>query len=303
MNDSNINLNLYKTFYDVAKYGSFSKAAKNCYTSQPAISKAIKKLEEQLNTQLFYRNLSGVELTEKGKELFYFVEKSYNNLLIAERNMLETETLERGKLSIGMPSNIGSFYLFDKIIAFHNKYPKIEITIITGSTSKLISLLDTHKVDFVIDTSPIDVRLNEEIKVKKLKEVNYCFIVKSNTNLLEPSKIKRLKDLEMHPLILPIPGTANRNDLDELLNYKKVNIENVINIHTSEMIISAVKKDLGIGYVIYNLVENEIKNKEIQVLNIKEDLPTVEINIIYDDYFLTTAPKRFIEEYIKYNIE
>ena len=134
MNVSNINLNLYKTFYDVAKYGSFSKAAKNCYTSQPAISKAIKKLEEQLNTQLFYRNLSGVELTEKGKELFYFVEKSYNNLLIAERNMLETETLERGKLSIGMPSNIGSFDLFDKIIAFHNKYPKIEITIITVST-------------------------------------------------------------------------------------------------------------------------------------------------------------------------
>lgn len=242
-------------------------------------------------------------MTEKGKELFHFVEKSYNNLLIAERNMLETETLERGKLSIGMPSNIGSFYLFDKIIAFHNKYPKIEITIITGSTYKLISLLDTHKVDFVIDTSPINIRLNEEIKIKKLKEVNYCFIVKNNTNLLEPNKIKRLKDLEIHPLILPIPGTANRNDLDELLNCKKVNIENVINIHTSEMIISAVKKDLGIGYVIYNLVENEIKNNEIQVLNIKEDLPTVEINIIYDDYFLTTAPKKFIEEYIKHNIE
>ena len=87
------------------------------------------------------------------------------------------------------------------------------------------------------------------------------------------------------------------------INYKKVNTESVINIHTSEMIISAVKKDLGIGYVIYNQVENEIKNNEIQVLNIKEDLPTVEINIIYDDYFLTTAPKRFIEEYIKYNIE
>jgi len=84
MYKSNINLNLYKTFYDVAKCGSISKAAKETFSSQPAISKAIKKLEEELGTQLFYRNLNGVELTEKGKELLYFVEKSYNNLIIAE---------------------------------------------------------------------------------------------------------------------------------------------------------------------------------------------------------------------------
>ena len=69
------------------------------------------------------------------------------------------------------------------------------------------------------------------------------------------------------------------------------------------MIISAVKKDLGIGYVIYNLVENEIKNNEIEVLNIKEKLPTVDINIVYAPYSLTTAPKRFIEDYIDYNLE
>lgn len=110
MYKSNINLNLYKTFYDVAKNGSISKAAQYSYTSQPAISKSIKKLEEELEVQLFYRNLNGVELTEKGKELLYYVEKSYNNLLTAKKIMLETDALERGNLSIGMPSNIGSFF-------------------------------------------------------------------------------------------------------------------------------------------------------------------------------------------------
>ena len=214
MYQSNINLNLYKTFYDVAKAGSISKAAQNSYTSQPAISRSIKKLEDELGTQLFYRNLNGVQLTDKGKELLYFVEKSYNNLIIAERNMLETENLERGKLSIGMPSNIGSFFLFDKIMDFHKKFPNIEITIITGSTSNLIELLDTHKVDFVIDTSPIDVVLDEGMKVTKLKEVSYCFIVKDDTTLLDYNTVKSLKDLKNYPLILPIPGTANRNDLD-----------------------------------------------------------------------------------------
>ena len=120
MYKTNINLNLYKTFYDVVKYGSISKAAKYSFTSQPAVSKAIKKLEEELNIQLFYRNLNGVLLTDKGKELLYFVEKSYSNLIIAERTMLETENLEIGKLSIGMPSNIGSFFLFSLSISLRD---------------------------------------------------------------------------------------------------------------------------------------------------------------------------------------
>lgn len=294
MYKSNINLNLYKTFYDVAKWGSISKAAEYSYTSQPAISKSIKKLEEELGIKLFYRNLNGVELTDKGKELLYFVEKSYQNLILAERAILETENLEKGKLSIGMPSNIGSFFLFDKIIDFHNKYPKIEISLITGSTTQLLNLLDSHKVDFVIDTSPINIKNNDEIKIVKLDEVDYCFVSKKG----KFKNIKSLQDLKNLPLILPIPGTANRKDLDELLLKNNVNIENVINIHTSEMILSAVKKGLGIGYIIFNLVKDDIKNNELERLDIKEKLPTVEINIVYNKDLLTTAPKRFIEEYI-----
>ena len=68
MYNSNLNLNLYKTFYDVAQYGSVSTASKNLNISQPAISRSIKKLEEDLNVTLFYRTLSGMILTEKGKE-------------------------------------------------------------------------------------------------------------------------------------------------------------------------------------------------------------------------------------------
>ena len=69
------------------------------------------------------------------------------------------------------------------------------------------------------------------------------------------------------------------------------------------MIISAVKKDLGIGYIIYNLGDDDIKNGELEILNIKEKLPTVEINIIFDKIFLTTAPKKFIDNYIDYDFK
>ena len=97
----NINLNLYKVFYDVSKYGSFSKTAELTYSTQSSISKSIKKLEDELETKLFYRNPHGVELTEDGKDLLYYVEKAYGNLLIAQRTMIEKDKLERGKLNMG----------------------------------------------------------------------------------------------------------------------------------------------------------------------------------------------------------
>lgn len=297
MYQNNINLNLYKTFYEVAKYGSITEAAKQTFTSQPAISKSIKKLENELNVTLFYRTLSGVELTEKGKELLYFVEQSFNSLTIAERNMIETNDLKKGRLSIGMPSNVGTFFLFDKVTDFHTLYPNIEITIITGSTSKLLELLETHQIDFIIDTSPIN-NIDKDIIVKPLLEVNYAFIAKKNTKLENIDKIKCLNDLKQYPLILPIPGTANRNGLESLLLEKNIKINNILNIHTSEMIISAIKRDLGIGYVIENLVENEVKNHELILLDIAEELPKVTINLIYNENYLTTAPIKFIKEYV-----
>ena len=298
MYKSNVNLNLYKTFYDVAKFGSISKAAEESFTSQPAISKSIKNLEDQLSTKLFYRKPNGVELTDSGKELLYYVEKSYANLVTAERVLVETDDLQRGKLSIGMPSNIGTFLIFDKIISFHETFPNIEITVITGGTAYLLDLLDSHKIDFIIDTAPIDISSSSDLVRKNLTSVHYCFAVSKNNTSIDPSKIKSIKDLKDKPLVLPIPGTANRTALDELLNKMNVTVENVLNIHTSEMILTAVKRNLGIGYVIKDIIKTAVEDNMIEVLDIKEDLPSVDIDLVYNKKFLSKAPKVFIEEYI-----
>lgn len=302
MYKSNVNLNLYKTFYDVAKCGSISKAAQNSFTSQPAISKSIKNLEEELGTQLFYRKKDGVILTPKGEELLYYVEKSYSNLITAERIMIETEDLKRGKLSIGMPSNIGAFYLFDKVIEFHKKYPNIEVTVVTGGTRYLLDLLDSHKVDLIFDMAPVDID-NDELTCDKITNVKYCFAYKNNTKVFDPSKVKKLKDLKNVPLILPIPGTSNRKALDELFDKNNILVENVLNIHTSEMIESFIKQDLGVGYVIYDVIKNDVKKGDLSIFNFDEELPGVDIVIVYNKKLLSTAPKRFVEEYINYNIK
>jgi len=195
-----------------------------------------------------------------------------------------------------MPSNIGSFYLFDKIMDFHKKYPAIEITIMTGSTTKLIELLDAHIVDFIVDTEPFKPKDNDMI-VEKLTDVSYAFIVKKDSQIEEIEKIRCLKDLQNKQLILPVPNTANRLALDTLLFHKGIEFENVLNIHTSEMIISAVKKDLGIGYVIENLLDNETR-----ALKLEETLPKVGIIMCYRKAYLTPASKTFVKEYMHLSI-
>lgn len=301
MYKSSINLNLYKTFYEVAKYGSISEAAKKNYTSQPALSKSLKKLEDELDTQLFYRNLNGVELTEKGRELYYYVDNAFNNLITGERSMLEDGDLLKGKLSIGVPSQIGTFFLFKKIEDFHKQYPNIEITLISKGTKDLLQLLENHEIDFMIDTAPVDLTsLNLTSYV--IHKVNNVFVCSKKFYEEENVKIKNSSDIGDYPLILPINGTANRRELDNYLIDNGIDIKNVLNIHTSEMIISAIKNNLGIGYIIYDLVKDEVENGELVIVPM-QDLPEIEIELVYIKKYLTEAPLRFIKTYIKSDID
>ena len=81
------NLSQYKIFYEVAKAGNISKAAKELYISQPAISKAISKLEESLGIKLFSRNSRGVQLTREGAILFQHVNTAFDSIGRGEREL------------------------------------------------------------------------------------------------------------------------------------------------------------------------------------------------------------------------
>ena len=146
---------------------------------------------------------------------------------------------------------------------------------------ELLELLKSHKIDFVIDSEPIKA-IDKEMTVKHIKKISNCFVASES---YDTSHIKTIKDLANEPLILPIKGTANRNNLEEFFIKNDCTISNVLNIHTSEVIIGAIKRNLGVGYVIKDLVTDDIKRgllKEIPIPN----LPKVGISLVYiKDYF------------------
>ena len=296
MYNETINLNLYKIFYDVAKYGSVSAASKNLMISQPAISRSIKNLEQDLNVELFHRTLNGMVLTEKGKELFGYVEEACNSLLVGQRSMNESANLTSGTLTIGVPTHIASCYLLDKLNEFHKAYPDIEVSIISRTTDKLIKLLENHEIDFMIDPSPVPYS-EKELHIEPLFTCKHVFVQKKGLGV----EASCLKDLENVSLILPNVRSSHRTKLNEILQDNNVKFKNVLSIETSEMIKELVQEGCGVGYILDKYVESSVKKGEFEILPIKEDLPEIQVNLIYIDKYLMIAPKKFIDEYILVN--
>lgn len=231
------NWELYKTFYKVAKYSSFSKAADELFITQPTISRSMANLERNLNTKLFYRNSNGIKLTPDGIELSEYVDKSYNLLLSGERKLKESKDLEYGKVTIGVQSHIGEFFLFPFVERFHKRYPNIEINIVSRNTKEMIYFLENNKVDFIIDTSPIDSIYNN-LEIVPLLDLKNCFISKefiSNEPLY-------LEDLNKYNLILPVERSTPRKQLNNVCEKNCIDLNPFMTIETTEMLVNAVKK-------------------------------------------------------------
>ena len=111
-----MNLELYKSFYYAAKSESLSKAAEVLYISQPALSRAIKQLEQALGCTLFFRTSKGVRLTPEGRLLFQHIEQAFNFINMGEQRIAETQALQTGEIRIGASDTLCKYYLIPYLI-------------------------------------------------------------------------------------------------------------------------------------------------------------------------------------------
>ena len=141
-----INLELYKVFYTVAKYKSMTKAAKELMVSQPAISKSIQTLETSLGGTLFLRSNKGLELTEEGKMFYEKISSALYLIFNAENSFGQFKNLNTGKINIGISTVLTKTILLDVLALFKKEYPNIKINITNGLTLHIVrkTLLQTY---------------------------------------------------------------------------------------------------------------------------------------------------------------
>ena len=228
-----------------------------------------------------------------------YVEKSYNLLSNAERNLKESKDFSHGKITVGVPSHIGEFFLFPFVEKFHKEHPNIEISIVSRNTEEMIKFLENNSIDFIIDTSPIESIYNN-LEILPLLDLENCFISK---NKIKDEEISLL-DLNNFNLILPVKRSTPRKSLDYICKNYNIELNPFMTIETTEMLVNAVKKEMGIGYVIKQAVSEELKNCELFQLKIKEKLPLITLNLVYINEYLTHIPRTFMktikEEYKEY---
>lgn len=282
---TNLNLNLYRVFYVVAKTKSFSESSKVLHISQPAISKHIQNLEYELNTILFYRNNRGIELTPEAKTLLRYVEKAYNFLMLGEKQLQETKELMQGKVSIGITSSLGVYYLKEKIEKFMKEHPNIIIKMASNNNKALFNLLTQHTLDLLIIVGE---EPNKDLKTIKLTNDEYCFAYNPKHLKIE---VKSLEDLTNYPLLLPVKTSNTRKKIEEIFYKKTINANPIMELETTEMMLSYTIDGCGIGYLPRKVALNQ---PNLQIIDLAEKLPIEDINIIYDEISLTSSTKEFI---------
>ena len=287
-----INPNSLKIFLAVATSNSFLEASNKLYISQPAISKSINKLEEELGTTLFYRANKGVTLTSNGEILLKYVKDSQKLLMACERMLSTNNNLEDGSIVIGAQSHIVRNYLLDKIAKYRLLHPKVAFKILDLSTLGLIEALEKHEVDFIIDASPVT-SLYNNLKILPIYNLDTCFI-KSKENKKE---INKLYDLTNECIVMPVIRSSLRKNINKVLENDGIVLKPQLEYETEELIIESVKRNAGIGYVVKgNSIDIESQN--IDVIEFNKKLPTVEINLVYVESYLPALARNFINEEI-----
>lgn len=285
----NVDLELYKVFYVVAKNKHMTKASEELHISQPAISQSIKKLEEQLGGTLFLRSNKGMELTEEGKMFYEYVKGALELINNAENEFTSFKDLSKGEIKIGCSTTLTKLVLLDTIKEFHLKYPNININVTNDLTSNLINDLKLGKLDFVIFNEG-NVKENN-LNLKIIKELKQGFIYNPK---FYSDDIINFEDLNNYPLILQKEQSNSRKFLDYIALQNNVKLIPKMEVVSQELITEFINIGLGIGFVIIDLAKRNYNN--LQELKINKKIPNIKVYLATNKSIsLTFASKTFIK--------
>ncbi len=297
----NIDFELYRVFYAVANNQNITKASEELHISQPAISKAIKNLENGLGGQLFVRTKRGVSLTEEGKEFYNYIRQAMEYISSAEAKFSELINLESGCIKIGISTTLTKEFLLPYLEEFHKLYPKIDIQIVTNIASQLFSKLRNGLIDLII-LNLNDKNYGNDIEIMKCKKVQDAFVVNKDYKELLDKEIS-IKDLNSYPLILLPKESSTREFLDKFASTYDITLKPNMELASYSLVTLFTKIGFGIGFATIDFMKNELKNKELFAINLKEKIPPRYIGIaIFKNHLPSFSTKKLID-IINNNIE
>ena len=268
----NIDWEYYRVFYVVAKCQNITKASLELNISQPAISKAIKKLEDELGGELFVRTRRGVVLTNAGEEFYSYISKAMDYIYNAENRFTDLMNLDVGHIRIGVSTTVTENFLASYLQKFHELYPNIMIEIDTSVIDELINKLRNGLIDLIVfNVSKKD--YGKDILVIPCMEVHDVFIVGASYRDLAKKEVS-IHDLKNYPIILPSKESSTRRFLEQFLTDHQCLLTPSLDLAGNHLVTLFTKMGFGIGYTTKEFIQEELKEQKLFLLNLKETIPS-----------------------------
>lgn len=293
----NINFELYRIFYAVANNENITNAAKELMISQPAISKSIKNLEEQLGGQLFVRTRRGVSLTEEGREFYNYIKQAIEYINSAENKFQDLINLDSGLIRIGISSTLTEKFFLPYLEEFHKLYPKVEIQILTNISSTLFPKLRDGLVDLMIINLPCEDY--NGVEIINIKEIHDCFIVNNSYSNIVNKRIK-LEELNNFPLILQNKESNTRKFIDDFCLQNNIVLKPNMDLASYKLVVEFTKIGLGIGYATKEYIKDDLESKKLFELDIEPSIPSRNIGLAFSKKnLLSFSAKKLIDIILK----
>ena len=298
-------LSSYHIFNTVAEAGNISKAAKTLYLSQPAISRAVSKLEQSLSVKLFIRNSRGVHLTEEGKMLYEHTKSAFHALRQGEETLRRIQNLGIGSLRIGTNTTLCKYILMPYLKRFIREYPHIQLHIECHTPAETIALLEEGSIDIGPVTEIEDIFVASETYLANLSlrgQQNHGFTEAApSTKRRKASKNasdSALSFLKNATLILLEDNHNSRFYLEDYFEQHHIEAGSISEISNMDLLIDFSKIGLGIGCVAKEFVQKELEERTLIELPLPSGLKKRSVGFAFNKTILQAASaKKFIEFY------
>lgn len=283
-----VDLELYRIFKIVADEENLTKASEILHISQPAVTKHIKNLENELKVQLFKRSKYGMILNENGKKLYLQIKDSIDFLSKSEDIFNIHKEINLG-VHVNMPSKIYN----SAISKFYESHQNNIINIHQLTAENMFSMLEKQKIDLAFSKKYSGELYNpKEIKFIKIGELHDVFIVNANSKYLNKKLSKR--DLRNTTIYTLKKFSSAYQNLIKELEYNKNDIINIDNVNYTAILELLKVKDI-ITVITKEYVEDKLENNELCVLDVGFLLSNAEFGLYYNVNNNFKELKDFIE--------
>lgn len=272
-----MNYEHYRVFYYVGKHKNITKAAQELYTSQPAVTRIIKKLESDLGCILLIRNKRGVEMTPEGKTLFEYASMVQDLLQKGENEIISAISSNTGTIYIATTVTALEECLFACLDEFHSMYPLVKFNITSQSSDLTIGKLVSGAADIAFVTTPFNIQ----------KDLEYHILYPFKNILVAGNRFKELKnnsyslkDLSKYPFVSLSSQMQLRDYLDELFLNEGIKANPEIECDSANLIVPMVSHNLGLGIIPEAFATIPIKEGKIFEVKLNKPLPDRNIQII-----------------------